>query len=250
MRDNKEEDATTRRKGGIVAGFRASFLTGLAVLAPIALTMWLIWSVVGWIDSFVWPFVPAAYHPEVLVNRWLGHPDLNHPDHITINIRGVGVVIFLIFTVIVGWLAKGIIGRQMIAWGEGIVDRMPVVRSIYNGLKQIAETILSQSETKFDKACLIEYPRKGLWGIGFVSTHGKGEMAVDPLNGEKLYSVFLATTPNPTSGFLLYVPESQIHWLKMSVEDAAKLIISAGLVYPSDKDGNPPRLDAVSGDHP
>jgi uncharacterized membrane protein len=152
------------------------------------------------------------------------------------------VVIFLVFTVIMGWIAKGLIGRSFIAWAEGLVDRMPVVRSIYNGLKQIAETVFAQTETNFEKACLIEYPRKGIWAIGFVSTKAKGEIATKvPGNDQTILSVFLPTTPNPTSGFLLYVPASDVIFLDMKIEDAAKLIISAGLVYPNPKDpGTPP----------
>ena len=112
---------------------------------------------------------------------------------------------------------------------------MPVVRSIYNGLKQIAETVFSQAETSFDKACLVQYPRPGIWAIAFISTKAKGEIDRRiPVEGD-LMSVFLPTTPNPTSGFLLFVPKTDVIELEMSVEDAAKLVISAGLVYPGAK---------------
>ncbi len=223
-----------RRKPGMLGRLRSNFLTGLVVVLPIGLTIWLIWTVTGWIDGWVLPLVPQAYLPEELVNRLLGNADPASDDWVAINIRGVGVVVFLVFTVLAGWLAKGIIGRSFLRSAEQLVDRMPVVRSIYNGLKQIAETVFSQSESSFDRACLVEYPRRGLWAIGFVSTAAKGEIArrtpVPP--GEQVMSVFLPTTPNPTSGFLLYVPASEVIELDMSVEDAAKLIISAGLVYP------------------
>ena len=152
------------------------------------------------------------------------------------NIKGIGVVVFLVFTVFVGWVGKGILGRSFLAWGERLVDRMPIVRTIYNGVKQIAETIFTQQENSFEKACLIEYPRKGIWAIGFISTKAKGEIAAGAPKGESLVSIFLPTTPNPTSGFLLFVPQSDITELEMSVEDAAKLVISAGLVYPNSKD--------------
>ncbi len=215
----------------LFGGLRASFLTGLVVIAPIGLTIWLIWTVVGWIDGWVLPFVPNQFRPE---------------QYVGINLRGVGVVIFLIFTVIVGWLAKGLIGRSLINWGESLVDRMPIVRSVYSGVKQIAETIFVQSETSFDKACLIEYPRKGIWAIGFISTSARGEIAHGiPVDGEKA-AVFVPTTPNPTSGFLLFFPRSDIIELDMSVEDAAKLIISAGLVYPNGVD--PDKLPKKSRD--
>jgi uncharacterized membrane protein len=116
------------------------------------------------------------------------------------------------------------------------VDRTPVVRSIYNGLKQIAETVFAQSETSFDQACLIQYPSKGIWAVGFVSTTAKGEVAERAPINEDLISVFVPTTPNPTSGFLLFFPKSDVIYLDMSVEDAAKLVISAGLVYPNGKE--------------
>ncbi len=217
------------KKRGLLGGFRANFLTGLVVVLPISLTLYLIWSAIGWIDDLVLPFVPDRYHPFFLTGY---------------DIRGAGVIIFLIFTILVGWLAKGLIGRQMIHFGERIVDRMPVVRSLYNGLKQIAETVFAQSETSFDRAVLVEYPRRGIWAIGFISTNAKGEIAGSLVDrgdlGGPVASVFLPTTPNPTSGFLLFVPVADLIYLEMSVEDAAKLVISAGLVYPNPKDPRKP----------
>lgn len=229
MPDHENE---TPRRRSIFSGLRNNFITGLVVIAPIGLTLWLMWSVTGWVDSWVWPFVPKAYHPEELINRWMGRDSSNW---IAVNIRGVGVILFLIFTIFVGWIAKGLIGRSFLRWGESIVDRMPVVRSVYNGVKQIAETVFAKSESSFDKACLIEYPRKGIWAIAFVSIKAKGEVAQKlPPEGEIL-TVFLPTTPNPTSGFLLFLPKEDVTILDMSVEDAAKLVISAGLVYPGSK---------------
>ena len=109
---------------------------------------------------------------------------------------------------------------------------MPVVRSIYSGVKQIAETVFAQSDRSFEKACLIEYPRKGIWAIGFISTEAKGEVKYKAKSNSDLLSVFVPTTPNPTSGFMLFFPRSDVIELEMSIEDAAKLVISAGLVYP------------------
>lgn len=223
-------DPSPRRRWRLFSGLRNNFLAGLVVVAPIAITMWMIWTFVGWIDSWVLPFIPSAYQPEAFFRRWFG-------AETNINVRGIGVVLFLIFTVIIGWMAKGLIGRSLLAWSESLVDRMPVVRSLYNGIKQIAETVFSQSqEAKFDKACLIEYPRKGIWAIAFISTKAKGEVDLRIHVENDIMSVFLPTTPNPTSGFLLFVPKSDVIELDMSVEDAAKLVISAGLVYPNDKD--------------
>ena len=212
-----DEEPHHPRRPGRFAGLRASFLTGIVVIAPVALTVWLVWAVIGWIDSVVLPLVPYTFQPE---------------KYIGINLRGVGVIIFLIFTVIVGWIAKGLIGKSLINFAESLVDRMPVVRSIYSGVKQIAETVFAQSERSFEKACLIQYPRKGIWAIGFISTTAKGEIARRAETGGALMSIFLPTTPNPTSGFLLFLPKEDVIELDMSVEEAAKLVISAGLVYP------------------
>ncbi|MCX8953709.1 DUF502 domain-containing protein [Ruegeria sp. NA] len=213
------------RRPGMLARLRASFLTGLVVIAPVWLTVWLIWSVVGWIDSAVLPLVPHQFQPE---------------QYVGINLRGVGVVIFLIFTVIVGWIAKGILGRSLILFAESVVDRMPVVRSIYSGIKQISETVFAQTERSFEKACLIQYPRRGIWAIGFVSTTARGEISKRAETGGELLSVFVPTTPNPTSGFLLFFPAEDVILLDMTIEDAAKLVISAGLVYPNEKDPTQP----------
>jgi uncharacterized membrane protein len=242
MSDDFNSNASSRpRRPGLFSRLRGNFLAGLIVIAPIGLTLWLIWTVVGWIDGWVWPFIPAAYQPEALVNWALGNPE----ERIRVNVRGIGVVIFLMFTVIVGWVTKGFLGRSFLRWAEGLVNRMPVVRSVYSGVKQIAETVFSQRDSSFDKACLVEYPRKGIWAIAFISTTAKGEVAKGiPVEDQKI-SVFLPTTPNPTSGFLLFVPKADIIELDMSVEDAAKLVISAGLVYPNDKNpSEPPKLAA------
>ena len=217
----------------ILTPLRNNFIAGLVVIAPIGLTLWLIWTVVGWVDSFVWPFVPDAYQPEELVNRLMGRVPMD-ANWIEVNVRGIGVVIFLIFTMLVGWMGKGLIGRSFLRWGESLVARVPVMRSIYNAVKQIAETVFAQSDTSFDKACLIEYPRKGIWAIGFISTSTKGEVLTKANTGP-MTSVFVPTTPNPTSGFLLLFPTKDVIELDMTVEDAAKFVISAGLVYPGEK---------------
>lgn len=222
-------DPETKRPG-FIARLRNSFLTGIIVIAPVGLTVWLIWTVVGWVDSFVWPFVPDSYQPEAMINHWF---ELEGADRIEVNVRGLGVVIFLVFTVLVGWIAKGLIGRSMIGFGERLVDRTPVVRSIYSGIKQLAETVFAQSERSFEKACLIQYPRKDIWAIGFISTQARGEVAEKAQSMSDMISVFVPTTPNPTSGFLLFFPREDVIELDMSIEDAAKLVISAGLVYPN-----------------
>ncbi|WP_113910805.1 DUF502 domain-containing protein [Roseovarius dicentrarchi] len=213
-----DDENTPPQRVSLFGRLRARFLTGLVVILPVALTIWLIWTMIGWVDGFVLPLIPY---------------DLTPANYIGINLRGVGVVVFLIFTILVGSVAKGLIGRTLIRFGENLVNRMPVVRSIYSGVKQIAETIFAQTERSFETACLVQYPRKGIWAIGFISTMAKGEIAGKSETGGALVSVFLPTTPNPTSGFLLFLPKEDVIELDMTVEDAAKLVISAGLVYPS-----------------
>lgn len=213
-----DEDHSRPHRTGIFARLRARFLTGLVVILPVALTVWLIWTMIGWVDSVVLPLIPY---------------DLTPSHYLGINLRGVGVIVFLVFTILVGSVAKGLIGRTLIRFGEDLVNRMPVVRSIYSGVKQIAETVFAQTERSFETACLVQYPRKGIWAIGFISTMAKGEIADRAETGSTLVSVFLPTTPNPTSGFLLFLAKEDVIELDMTVEDAAKLIISAGLVYPS-----------------
>ncbi len=226
---NTPFDEGPHRRPGLFSRLRASFLTGIVVIAPVWLTIWLIWSVVGWIDSAVLPLIPQRFQPS---------------EYVGINLRGVGVVFFLIFTILVGWVAKGILGRSLIHFAESLVDRMPVVRSVYSGIKQISETVFAQSERSFEKACLIQYPRRGIWAIGFVSTTARGEVSARAETSGELLSIFVPTTPNPTSGFLLFFPAEDVILLDMTIEEAAKLVISAGLVYPNEKDPTEPPEDA------
>jgi uncharacterized membrane protein len=205
-----------RRKTGIIGRIRGNFFTGLVIVLPVALTIWMVWSFIGFVDDRVLPLVPDRYNPLTYVD---------------FNIRGVGVAIFLVFTTLMGAVTKGLFGRQLVRIGESIVDRVPIVRSIYNGVKQIVETITSSSDNNFDKVCMFEYPRRGIWAIGFISTTTGGEILVKT-GADSLYSIFVPTTPNPTSGFLLFLPQKDVVVLDMDVEAAAKLIISAGIVEP------------------
>ena len=213
---------------GFLAGLRASFLTGLVVVLPIGLTIYLVWSVIGWLDGWILPLIPSYYQPDALIRRFVG-PDYEFP------LRGVGVLVFLFFTIIIGWAAKGLIGRSVIRRGEKMVDRMPVVRSVYGAIKQVAETFFSKKDKSFDQVVLVEFPRAGSWGLGFVSTRPKGDLADKlALMGPELSAVFVGLTPF-TSGMLLFVPTKDLIILDMGVDDAAKLIVSGGLVYPVDK---------------
>lgn len=212
----KTKQARRAERGSFLRHARGNFLTGLVVVAPIVITAYLTWTIITFVDDQVVPLVPAPYNPRTYIDT---------------DIPGFGVVIFLVFTTMVGYFAKNLFGRQIIRATEHWVDRMPVVRSIYNALKQIVETILSQTQSSFQQACLVEYPRKGLWAVAFVSTDTKGEI-LEKAHPTGMISVFLPTTPNPTSGFLLFVPTEDVILLDMTVEEAAKLVISAGLVSP------------------
>jgi uncharacterized membrane protein len=203
-------------KPTLLQRLRTDFLTGLVVVLPMFLTIYLVWATIHFVDSRIVPLIPGRYNPENVFGR---------------NIFGLGVLVFISFTTLIGALAKGFIGRQILQFGEQLVERTPIVRSLYNGLKQIVETIFNQSGTSFQKACLIEYPRRGLWAVAFVATDTRGEIP-GKADEPDLVSVFLPTTPNPTSGFLLFVPRRDMIPLDMSLEEAAKLIISAGLVTP------------------
>ena len=212
----------------ILAAFRASFLTGLVVVLPVGLTIYVVWGVIGWIDGWILPLIPAAYQPEALVERYFG-PEANFP------VRGVGVLVFLVVTAIVGWLARGLIGRSVMRKTEDMVDRVPLVRSVYSGVKQITETFFTKKEKSFDRTCLVEFPREGYWAVGMVATKPKGEIAAKLPGGEDMVAVFIGLTPL-TSGFLIFVPERDVIVLDLKADEAVKLIVSAGLVYPASKE--------------
>jgi uncharacterized membrane protein len=214
------------RRKSLAAGLRASFLTGIVVVLPIGLTIYLIWSVVGWLDGWILPLIPQSYHPQEMITYYVG-PGYEFP------VRGIGVVVFLVFTTFVGWVAKGLIGRTVLNRLDQLVDRMPVVRSLYGGLKQVAETVFNKTESSFDKACLVEFPRPGVWVVGLVSARPKGEIA-EKLGPDKI-AVFIGLTPF-TSGFVVFVERDAVKLLDMTPEEAAKLVVSGGLVYPPTKE--------------
>jgi uncharacterized membrane protein len=201
-----------------ITRLRNYFLTGFVVCAPLAITIYIAWSLVGWVDSWVKPYVPARYNPD---------------NYLPFVIPGFGLIVALVLITLIGFLTANIIGRTIVNYGEYFLDRMPLVRSIYRGLKQIFETVLSNKADSFQKVGLIEYPRRGTWAVVFISSEKENEVN-DKLAGhdDNMIAVFLPSTPNPTTGFLLYVPRSDVVELSMSVEEAAKLVISAGLVAP------------------
>ncbi len=195
---------------------RTYFLTGLVVTAPIAITIWLVWWFVSLVDGWIKPFIPNVYNPD----HYLPFP-----------VPGVGLVAALIAITIVGALAANLVGRTLINFGERTLDRMPVIRSVYKGVKQIFETALSSGSGNFSSVGIIGYPRPGVNVIVFIARElDSGEIGLAP--GTRFYSAFMPTTPNPTSGFLFFVKKSEVTILDITVEEAAKLVISAGLVTP------------------
>ncbi|MEQ8248698.1 MAG: DUF502 domain-containing protein [Alphaproteobacteria bacterium] len=203
-------------KPGRFRRLRANFLTGLVVSAPIGITIWLAVQVVEFIDDSVAGFIPARYTD---VYTQYGLP-------------GSGVVIVLVLLTIIGFLTRNYLGRSLLAYSERLVDRMPVIRSIYGALKQIFDAVIQQSSSSFREVVLVEYPRRGIWAVGFVTSSTRGE--IQNLTEDDVVNVFLPTTPNPTSGFLLFVPRRDLVVLHMSVEEGIKMVISGGLVTPKD----------------
>lgn len=209
-----------KKSGYLGAQLRNSFLTGLIIVGPISITIYMVWTFIDFIDSWVTPYLLKLF------------PNIPLPVE---SIPGIGLVVAIFGIMVIGAFTANLFGRSLVGFGERVLDRMPVVRNLYRALKQIFETVLSQSGTSFQKVGVIEYPRKGLYAIVFVSTETKGEIAEKCADGERFLSVFLPTTPNPTSGYLLFLPERDITILDMSVEEGAKLVISAGLVVPESK---------------
>jgi len=194
--------------------FKRWFFTGLILLVPILVTFYLFMAVVHHMDGIL-RLIPAAYQPEQLFG---------------FHIPGLGVVLTLFIVLLTGMVGASFIGRWFVHLGENIVDRIPLVRSVYSALKHLLESVLQDNEDAFRRVVLIEYPRKGLFVLAFVAGIDKGE--IQHRTGEQVIAVFVPTTPNPTSGFLLYVPEKDAIPLDMSVEDGMKCVISAGVINP------------------
>lgn len=195
---------------------RNYFLTGLVIAGPIGITLYIAWWIIGIVDDFVKPLIPAAYNPD---------------SYLPVHVPGFGLLLAAIAIMLLGFLTANLVGRSLIQFGERFLNRLPMISILYRGLKQIFETVVNQSAQSFKQVGLIQYPREGIWALVLISTPAKGEVA-HKAEGEEILSCFLPTTPNPTSGFLLFVPRDQVKILDMNTEDAAKLIISAGLVTP------------------
>jgi uncharacterized membrane protein len=202
---------------GFMARFRNYFLTGLIVAGPVAITLYLTWWFVNWVDNLVRPFVPASYRPET---------------YLPFGLPGSGLVVAVFALTLLGFLAHNLIGRTLVDLGERLLGRMPVVRAIYRGLKQVFETLFSGSGSSFRKVGLVEFPSPGMWSIVLISQVPNADIAARLPGEEEHISVFLPCAPNPTTGFFFYVPKSKIIEIEMSTEDAATLIMSAGVVQP------------------
>ena len=208
----KNKDSKINLKPNFSGRIRTYFLTGIVVAAPITVTGWVaIWFIQA-IDGWFSPFAPNSF------------------DTLPISIPGFGIISAFLILTLLGALTTNFFGKSIIGYGERLVDRLPIIRNIYGALKQIFQTIASKSENNFQRVVMLEYPKKDCWAIAFVTTESKGEIAAK--HKKELLCVFLPTTPNPTSGFLLFVPKDDVIELDMTVESAAKLIISAGLVMP------------------
>jgi uncharacterized membrane protein len=199
------------------ARLRGYFLTGLIVVGPVAITVYVVWWFINLVDAWVKPLLPAAYLPET---------------YLPFSVPGVGLIVGIFGLMVVGALAAGLFGRTIVGYSEMMLDRMPVVRGVYRLVKQIFTTIFSKSGTSFKRVGLIEFPRKGLFAIVFLAGDPPVEVEDKIGGGCPLITVFMPNGPNPTTGFIVFVPASEVIPLELAVEDAAKLIVSAGLVGP------------------
>jgi uncharacterized membrane protein len=207
-----------RRRSGLSRNLRTNFLAGILITAPIGITFYLAWLIISWIDGRITPMIPAKYHPET---------------YLPFSIPGLGLLIAVIVLTLIGAITKGFIGRWWLNTSEQILARMPVIRSVYGAVKQIFETILKQQSNAFRQVVLFEYPRRGSWAIGFLTGVTEGE--VQNLTEDEVLNVFLPTTPNPTSGYLLFIPKNELVFLSMSVEEGIKMVVSGGIVTPPDR---------------
>jgi len=215
------------REPGLAMRLRNYFFAGVLVAAPLGITVWLTWEFVSFVDNRVTPLIPATWNPET---------------YLPVGVPGLGLLFAIVFLVVVGMLFTGIAGRMVMRQFERLLDQVPVVRSIYGAVKQIFETVLAQRSQAFREVCLVEYPQRGCWAIGFVSGITRGE--VQRLTDETLVSVFVPATPNPTTGFLLFLPQDDVHILDMTVEQGLKLVVSGGIVVPP-ADARPSADDAI-----
>jgi uncharacterized membrane protein len=195
---------------------RSWFFAGLVLFGPLAVTLYIALWFVDTVDRWVRPLVPASFWPDT---------------YLPFHVPGFGVAIVLIGLTLLGFVAANVAGRTLVGIGEAMLDRTPVVRGVYKSIKQIFETVFSQSGTQFRRVGLVEFPIKGAWSIVFLSSEPPRQVA-EALPDRPMTSVFLPCTPNPTTGFYFYVPTAEILELAISPDEAAKLVMSAGLIVP------------------
>jgi uncharacterized membrane protein len=212
--DIVETDLHPTSFGGRIRNY---FLTGLIVAGPLAVTAWLIWSFVTWVDDLVRPLLPDMYRPE---------------SYLPWKIPGTGLIIAFFVLTLLGFLTANLVGRTLLQLGDNLIDRMPIVRPIYKTVKQVFTMLFSKSGTSFRKVALVEFPAPGMWSIVFISQPPSADVAKRLPSEEEHVSVFLPCTPNPTTGFFFYLPRKRIIELDIPVEAAATLIMSAGMVQP------------------
>ena len=210
------------------ARLRNYFLTGLVVAGPVAVTIYITWWIVTLIDGWVKPLVPAAYLPDA---------------YLPFSIPGLGILIAFFALTLLGFLTANLVGRSVLDYGEVVLDRMPVVRGLYKAVKQIFETLFSAEGTSFRTVGLIEFPTKGQWSVVFLSAPAGTEIQASLPEAGEYVGVFLPCAPNPTTGFFLYLPRRDVIEIGMSVDDAAKLVMSCGVIQPEDPQG---RLHAMA----
>jgi uncharacterized membrane protein len=197
--------------------FRKWLLSGLLVLAPLIITIWVLDWVISTLDLTL-DILPSAWHPDNLLG---------------FHIPGFGVIFALIIVLAIGALASNFIGNQLIAWGDAMLHRIPVVRTIYSGVKQVSDTLFSEKGNAFRHVVLVQWPRQGMWSIGFVTGHPGGELT--QYLPEDTVSVFVPTTPNPTGGYFVMVPRADCVMLEMTVDEALTYVVSMGVVPPGSK---------------
>ncbi|HPD82716.1 MAG: DUF502 domain-containing protein [Alphaproteobacteria bacterium] len=212
------EHATDGSKKTIFGRLRNYFFAGILVTAPIAITLYVTWGFLKFLDNKITPVIPYEINPNT---------------YLPVDIPGLGLIIAIVFFVIVGWLTRNYFGRLIVRISENIVNRVPVINTIYGAVKQIFETVMASKSDAFKEVVMFEYPRKGIWVLGFVTGVTKGE--VQSLTDSETVNVFLPTTPNPTSGFLLFVPKKDLTYMKMGVEEGIKMIVSGGIITPQEK---------------
>ncbi len=197
---------------------RNYFLTGLVVVGPVTITLYIAWYVINAFDSWVKPYIPRIYNPD---------------NYLPFALPGAGLVFAIVILTMIGALAANLIGRSLISAGEMMLDRMPIVRSLYKALKQIFESMVptTGAESPFQKVAVMEFPSPGIYALVFITGAAAGEIAKVAGN-EDLVAVFMPTHLMPPSGFTVFVPRTKVTPLEMSVEDAAKIILSAGMVTP------------------